>query len=178
MPELATEPVKRQRKATRLDRTKALAATINGQSTVEIATTQGVDRVTVWRYLSSIVPDKQHLETFKQSRADILAVLHGKALNVKAKILDSLSDAVIDATSINERVNLLHAVNVSAGTDYDKERLERGQSTSNLGVLGKVIHEVHQGGIHKKMRPRDTNKSIGNDTTSQSNQSVSVEIDG
>ena len=33
----------------------------------------------------------------------------------------------------------LHALNIQAGTLYDKERLERGKSTRNLSILGKII---------------------------------------
>ena len=173
------DPVRRQRKATRLNRTLALQSAQDGKSNHQIATEQGVDRVTVWRYLESLLPERTRLEHFRTRRADTLSVLHGKALSVKAKILESLTDAVIAATSINERVNLLHAVNVSAGTDYDKERLERGQSTSNLGVLGKVIHEVHQVGVHKRIggkNPKHENSENGyqNDGSPTSAQVVEV----
>ena len=168
----------RFRKPAKINREQVLKDRERGLTMPEIALKQGVSVSTIYDFLTLAQPEQDALKRFKTNRADVLAHLHLKAVDVKQRVLDSLRDAVMSEATLNERVNILHAVNASAGTDYDKERLERGQSTSNLGVLGKVIHEVHQGGIHKKMRPRDTNKSIGSPTTSQSNQSVTVEIDG
>ena len=42
----------------------------------------------------------------------------------------------------HEKGSLLHALNIQAGTLYDKERLERGQSTQNLSIFGKLITEA------------------------------------
>ena len=169
MPEFAAEPVKRQprqlRSARKLNRQLALKQAQDGLSNYEIAKEQNVAPVTVWRYLCALLPPRKIIDDYRSKRADILTILHSKAMSVKAKIIESFdAEAVINEMSVNERVNLLHAVNVSGGTDYDKERLERGQSTSNLGVLGKVIHEVHQVGVHKRIggkNPKHENSENG-----------------
>jgi hypothetical protein len=48
-------------------------------------------------------------------------------------------------------------LNVQAGTLYDKERLERGQSTHNVSLLGKMILEAESelGAESKNRRPCD-----------------------
>lgn len=60
-------------------------------------------------------------EEYKENRADILA-------GVGRKILATITDADIKKASLNQKV-------VSYGILYDKERLERGESTENIAAL-------------------------------------------
>jgi exopolyphosphatase/pppGpp-phosphohydrolase len=62
--------------------------------------------------------DLKHLESFKNNRADIFA---GK----QEQILASIDDVAIKCMPVAQRI-------ISLGILYDKERLERGQSTANI----------------------------------------------
>jgi len=65
--------------------------------------------------------NENYLESFKEHRADILA-------GIQETVASTLTEADIKDASVRDRTILL-------GTLYDKERLERGQSTSNSHIL-------------------------------------------
>jgi len=62
------------------------------------------------------------LERFKRNRADIFA-------HKQRQILDAITPAKMEGAAIN-------TLAVSLGIMYDKERLERGQSTANVSYKG------------------------------------------
>jgi IS30 family transposase len=128
-----------QRKPRKLDRAKVVELAEQGLKTVDIAKHQGVAPSTIFRFLQHNEPDRHALEVFKKDRGDVFARLSMKSLGVQDKILDTLDDRIITTLKPHEKGSLLHALNIQAGTLYDKERLERGQSTHNLSILGKLI---------------------------------------
>ncbi|RMG00473.1 MAG: hypothetical protein D6726_11205 [Nitrospirae bacterium] len=68
------------------------------------------------------------LKKYKSKRADILAVY-------QQKILKHLTDEKLKKTPAAQLITMFAIL-------YDKERLERGQSTSNVAVLEEIIHKV------------------------------------
>jgi hypothetical protein len=68
------------------------------------------------------------LESYKQHRADILA---GK----QEAILSSIDTEAIKGMPVGQRI-------MSYGILYDKERLERGQSTENVHQVTDVIRRI------------------------------------
>lgn len=137
MPMATTESA--QRKARKIDRQKVLELAEQGLSTPDIAKHQGVSPSTIFRFLQAIEPERQAVETFKTHRGDVFARLGAKSLAVQEMIVDSLDEAVIRTLKPHEKSGLLHSLNIQAGTLFDKERLERGKTTENLGVIGKLI---------------------------------------
>jgi len=128
-----------QRKARKLDRKKVLDLHAKGLSTQEIAQHQGVAPSTIWRFLQQSEPERQALEQFKTGRADVLARIQAKALDVKERILDTMDNAVIKGMTISQKNGALIALNNVQGTAFDKERLERGESTQNINQLSKLL---------------------------------------
>ena len=128
-----------QRKARKLDREKVLDLRARGFSATEIAKQQGVAHSTVWRFLRQTEPERQAVEHFKQNRADVLARLQAKSLDAQERIIDTLDDGIISALTPSQKSGLLIALNAQSGTVYDKERLERGESTSNISVLSRML---------------------------------------
>lgn len=78
------------------------------------------------------------LGNYKQNRADILAVA-GK------QILASITDEDIKKATLNQKV-------VSYGILYDKERLERGESTSNTISIVADIEAVRRAKVEGNRR--------------------------
>jgi len=144
------------RGARKLDRAKVLDLHEKGMSDGEIATHQGVARSTVWRFLQQTKPERQALEYFKAHRADVLARLHAKSLDVQERIIDTLDDAVIKALTPSQKTGLLMSLNAQSGTTFDKERLERGKSTMNVSTLGRILGAAF-GSAHKHgpIHPQD-----------------------
>lgn len=128
-----------QRIARKLDRKKVLDLYQRGFSNPEIAQHEGVATTTVWRFLQQTKPERQALEYFKANRADVLARLHAKSLDVQERIIDTLDDAVIKALTPSQKTGLLMSLNAQSGTAFDKERLERGKSTMNVSTLVRIL---------------------------------------
>lgn len=71
---------------------------------------------------------REHLEAYKTNRADILAGL-------QETVLASLTEEDIKKAGLRDKTILF-------GTLYDKERLERGQSTNNQAVFFRIVAEA------------------------------------
>jgi IS30 family transposase len=134
------------RKARKLDRKKVLDLHSKGLSTVEIARHQGVAPSSVWRFLERTKPQQEALERFKGHRADELAHMHGKAIEVQGLILDRMkaeleNGGVANALTPTAKTQYLNAATMAGGVSYDKERLERGLATSHVSVVSRLIDE-------------------------------------
>ncbi len=138
-PVKASRGQRSERKARKLDRQKVLDLQAKGLSTVEIAHHQGVAPSTVWRFLQQTEPEGQALEQFKSNRADVLARLQAKSLDAQERILDTLKDDVVSELTPSQKSGMLFALNAQSGTVFDKERLERGESTSNISIISRMV---------------------------------------
>jgi hypothetical protein len=133
------KPERKPRNATKLNRAMALEQAKRGMSNVEIAQLQNVNHSTVFRFMQRMKPERQALEHFKTHRADVLARLQAKSLDAQERILDSLNDGVIQALTASQKSSFLMSLNAQHGTSFDKERLERGQSTSNQSIISRML---------------------------------------
>ncbi|MEE8382202.1 MAG: hypothetical protein V3R78_10070 [Thermodesulfobacteriota bacterium] len=95
----------------------------------EVATILGCNRSNVSRRLAEHAPRLQKLDNFKKYRADILT-------DLQIKVLDHVTDDKLNSSSATQLITGMAIL-------YDKERLERGQSSTNLSVSGLV--ESHSG---------------------------------
>lgn len=131
--------------ARKLDRPKALQQAARGMSNPEIAKQQGVASSTVFRFMQRMRPEQQAVELFKTGRADVLARLQAKSLDAQERILDTLDDGVVEALTPSQKCGMLTALTIAGGTAFDKERLERGQSTSNQSVMTTMLNATVKG---------------------------------
>lgn len=94
----------------------------------------GCTKQTVSQRLRDYQPTFDKIERFKKHRADFLT-------HKQAEILGSLTDRDIKDASLLQRTTAF-------GILYDKERLERNQSTENISIksitqtLGKEVEEI------------------------------------
>lgn len=130
-----------QRIARKLNRRIALSQARRGFNQSEIARQQGVDQSTVNRFMAKMAPEIHGVALFKVHRADTLARLQAKSHQLQEEIMDSLNrDGIIASLKAGEKTGLLMALNATAGTLFDKERLERGQSTSNQSIITSMLN--------------------------------------
>ena len=101
-----------------VDLERAINLRLKGLTYLEIAQIFGVTQTTVHERLQGYIPEDSNLSAFKLNRADIMAAK-------QEQILKSLSQDDIQKASAYQRVGMY-------GILYDKERLERGQSTANV----------------------------------------------
>lgn len=115
--------MKEKRKPTgKIDVQKALELRLKGLSYEDIGKHFGVSKMAVCKRLKDRLPDKRvDLEAFKRNRADLLA-------SKQKLILDSMTQEQIEKIPPQSRPTAF-------GILYDKERLERGQSTQNVEVI-------------------------------------------
>ena len=95
----------------------------------EIAKIVGLSKQAVWMRIHNACDNDEDVEEYKSNRADYLAGLQWR-------ILKSIDNADIKKTPFNLRV-------ISAGILYDKERLERGQSTAIIDA-GELTRDIEQ----------------------------------
>lgn len=94
----------------------------------------GCTKQTVSQRLREYQPVFDRIERFKKHRGDLLTWK-------QAEILNSLTERDLNNASLLQRTTAF-------GILYDKERLERGQSTENLSIksitqsLGKEVEEI------------------------------------
>ena len=92
-----------------------------GLSYTEIAKLTGCSRQNVQQRLEAVGYDKEDLENFKKHRGDVFAFLQSKLLNS------------IDLHELKE-ISPIQRI-VGTGILFDKERLQRGESTENVNVF-------------------------------------------
>jgi hypothetical protein len=108
-------------------------------TTREIAKMVDCDHSNVVRTLQRYGIDQQATEDFKARRADVFAGL-------QERILKSITDEAIQKTPAIQLVT-------AASILYDKERLERGQSTDNQSVIVTHIRD-----LQSRLRGDDVNR--------------------
>jgi len=99
----------------------------------------GVAPSTVWRFLKTEQPEKQAIQTYVKDRQEVFQKIQAKALDVQARIIEGLNDGVLNALPVHQKGKLLEQINTVFGTIYDKERLEAGKSTQNVGIIARMM---------------------------------------
>jgi IS30 family transposase len=156
-------------KAYKIDRKKVLELKAKGMNDSEIARNQGVAQSTIGRFLLSVSKEAEHVEAFKAGRADILASLQAKSLDLQQRIVDSLTDGDLALLSPAQKGGMLTSLNIMHGTLYDKERLERGQSTANVSLIAKMMGSALKDAGKSPAPSEGVGQSEGTEPTSREN---------
>ena len=149
--EPASKPTQRTlRTARKINRKKVLELRAKGVPIRDIAKSQGVHGSTIARFFQGNMEAKESLAFYKANRSDIFAEVQAKGIRVQSEILDSLvGNRVLKALAPHQKAGIMQAVNVVVGTIYDKERLELGKSTSNVGLVARMmggsLDRLHKG---------------------------------
>lgn len=99
-----------------------------GATRAQVAKSANVSRAAITQMLKRYGIDSKLIDSFKENRADIFA-------GIQETVAASLTEDDIKKATLRDRTILL-------GTLYDKERLERGQSTNNTSVFFHVVGEA------------------------------------
>lgn len=128
------KPADKPKRKTHTKEIIALAANLNATPT-EIAATLDIPLPTVHKSLERHGIGAKRLETFKKNRADILAAM-------QQKILKHVDEEKLKKTPAGSLV-------LAACQLYDKERLERNQSTANVATLHADIAAIKAMAVDK-----------------------------
>ena len=96
----------------------------------ELGKLNGTGHVAMIKLLARHGITREHVEEYKSGRAELFA-------GIQERVLLSITSGDIEKASLRDKV-------IAAGVIYDKERLERGQSTSNVSVLFAVAEEAEE----------------------------------
>ena len=97
-------------------------------STRDIGAIANCSHVNVVTTLKRYNINHEHVKSFKEQRADIFAGL-------QHRLLSSVTDADIQKTPVGSRI-------LASAQLYDKERLERGQSSENITLIHADIAKI------------------------------------
>lgn len=122
----------------KINAAKVQQLTALGLSDADIAKQQGCHQSSISRFLAKTREHAHQIKRFQTDRSAIFARVQVKALSIQEQIIDGL-DGVTDSLSPSAKSGLLFAMNAVLGTNYDKERLETGQSTSNHSVMTTML---------------------------------------
>lgn len=116
------------KRKSKLDVSKMLELkTVNQLSYSEIAAIDGTTPQNIHSKIKNLLPTEE-TKTYQEHRADILS-------NLQLKLLSNLDDDRLKKASAFQLVG-------AAGLLYDKERLERGQSTENIAQIHGDIAKI------------------------------------
>lgn len=158
----ATQPAQPQpqRKARKINREKVIELAETGLTASDIARHQSVSPSTITRFLEQFHIDKDAVEQYKQARPEALAWMQGKNLEIQRQLLERL-DGLLPTLKTPQISGLMFALNTQHGTLFDKERLERGQSTQNISTISKMV-DAQVSTLFKRQTPQhiDSQASI------------------
>ena len=117
---------------------KLAQARTAGLSYRNAARLAGVSKDTAVKYLRQWGLDKVNVEQFRASRADIMAGVQAEIGKAMFGVVSQLTKEEIAALDARQKGALLRDLATSCGIAYDKERLEKGQSTANIHSLREV----------------------------------------
>lgn len=112
------------------DMGKAIELRMAGMSYGDIAKFFSIPKPTVQARLKPFFGKEADVPAFKAHRADLFA-------GQQVRLLSAITDKDIEKASLRDKV-------IAAGVLYDKERLERGQSTSNVSMLFTISAEAEK----------------------------------
>jgi hypothetical protein len=83
-------------------------------------------------------------DIFRSGRLNILSAQQAKMTALARTVLDTFDEKTVKDLKVQDRIRLLYTLTWCFGVTFDKERLEAGESTENVGVIVKYIKEIQE----------------------------------
>jgi hypothetical protein len=143
----ANKPTKTRKR--KINTTKVITLYNQGVIPSDIAKNQGVALSTITRYLQSIKPQLQDIQTYSGMKADALCLSQLKLQTVSNTILDKWINEpeLIASQDVRLQKEVLVAVQGAKSYELTAERLERGMSSENIQLIHADIAKIK--GIQK-----------------------------
>ncbi len=123
------------RRMTPAEQAKAVALKEQGAQTVDIARALSCSRSTVKDMLKRVDQEAAQVKEYVSKRGDLLAQTQAMIANVEQMVLNSITEQDVNACTATQKATILAQLTTARAINFDKERLERGQSTSNINSL-------------------------------------------
>jgi hypothetical protein len=100
-----------------------------------------VSRAYITRIVDEFQSNKPMIDWYKKNKSDILLRMQFEDIGLQQAIKSTLSLEDMQQWTPSQKKEWFSALAIDFGIKYDKERLESGQSTENVGLVVKAIHE-------------------------------------
>jgi len=132
-------PAERTKRLEKVKRYRALG--LSGQDIARILETSDN---TIWPLLKQVDAERRNINKYIDKRSDVLAFVQGKSHANLSIILEQIEKALVSNEKIDwQKVELVQKLSLAAEAAYKAERLERGESTSNISVHSSIVESVH-----------------------------------
>ena len=115
-----------------------------GNSEHWVASALDIPRTTVQKIKARIEGNAELTEIYKANKANYLAKLQAKNLNLHDLILDSITEDDVKGMTINEKSKLARDSAVNAGIFFDKEAMERSKGVDNVNKVLEMISRIKE----------------------------------
>lgn len=135
-------------KSAKVDKLKIVELAEKKLTYTDIGKTVGCTEGYVRKVLKQAGEFRAEVKKFRDNRANHFATLQEKSIQALAKMLDWVIEQDMSTLSEAQKPKYIQAITNLMGVMYDKERLETGQSTSNVQSL--LI--VSQGDVEQRVQ--------------------------
>ena len=114
----------------------------------------GMDKDAVHDSLIDFDQFAETVDKYRENKADILSFAQSYNIAKQQEIARKhLTAEKIEAMKTGEAVNWFKTLGLDYGVKYDKERLERGESTENVSIIVTAIKELKRKKFARKAIP-------------------------
>ena len=96
-------------------------------------------------YITRIVKEfessKELIRWYEANRVDVLLKAQLESMALQGAIRNSITEDDIKKWTPDQKARWHHALTIDHGTKFDKERLQRGESTQNVAGIYKFIQD-------------------------------------
>jgi len=113
-----------------------------GNSYRKTAEIMGVSLGTIHKIAKDFEGDRELVEFYRNNKSDILLKAQMNNMALQQEIINSISAEDIKRMTSNEKARWYQVLGTDHGIKFDKERLERGESTENVSVIMEVAKQI------------------------------------
>ena len=114
----------------------------NGASRTKIAKAFGVSRTYIYKIKKEIESNPELFEWYQTKRSNIQLATQIRDSRIQDFVLDSITKKDIKDASLSEKAKLVAVLGTDRRGEYIQERLERDQTTENVGMIVKYLKSV------------------------------------
>ncbi|MFC1515628.1 hypothetical protein ACFL7E_02590 [Thermodesulfobacteriota bacterium] len=134
-----------------------------GNNYRKIREMMGVSLGAIHKIAKDFEADRELVEFYRNNKSDILLKAQMNNMALQQAIINSISDEDIKRMTANEKARWYQVLGTDHGIKFDKERLERGESTENIAHIHRIAKHIRdkQRGIKrpKNLENEDENQN-------------------
>ena len=123
-----------------------------GTSYRKINEITGVSLGLITRIVKEFESNQELIDSYKKNKINILMKAQLENLALQKAIRDSITEEDLKKWTPDQKARWYQVLGTDHGIKFDKERLERGQSTENVSVIIEAIKDLKKRKMEKLRR--------------------------